>query len=207
MTEAAGTWPADAPVGTDAQVEGPKKRGRKPLPEGQRAANRRAYWEQWYEQHKEEIAAKRARAWREDPEYRDRENARRRRQRKAQRAKAPKVPRPRAQPWQVYQVEVCGVRQPAYTLGYVAHRLGCSEALLRLWRWRDQMPSSPLKSGAKHLYTEAMVEALVGARDRRARPRAGGWSVGSDPTMGEELREAWERITQKKVLTGHLAAL
>lgn len=198
MSEATTAWPTVEQVGTDVQVEGPTKgkRGRKPLPEGERAERRKKYWDGWYDEHKAEIAAKRARLWREDPEYRKRENARRRKQRRAKAKAAGK--RPRVAPWAESTVQVAGREERAYTLGYVAQRLGCSEALLRLWRWRGQLPESPFRVGRVHLYTEAMVGAIVEARDRRAKVRAGKWSVGSAPGMGEEIAAAWAAALKKE---------
>jgi hypothetical protein len=198
MSEATTTWLMGEHAGTVESAEEPRvkgKRGRKPLPEGERAARRKKYWDGWYADHKAEIAEKRARLWREDPEYRKRENARRRRQRRAKAKAAGR--KPRVAPWVESTVRV-GVREErAFTLGYVAQRLGCSEALLRLWRWRGQLPESPFRSGRVHLYTEAMVGVIVEARDRRARVRAGKWSVGAAPGMGEEIAAAWATILGK----------
>jgi hypothetical protein len=159
------------------------------LPPGERAKNRKQYWDNWYSEHKAEIAEKRSRMWHDDQGYRDRENARRRKQRRAKAEK--RVPRAKAAPWVECMVDAGGRQEKAYTLGYVAQRLGCSEALLRLWRWRGQLPESPYRQGRVHLYTEDMVNAIVVARDRRARVRAGKWSVGSSPGMGEEIQAAW----------------
>jgi hypothetical protein len=197
MSEATVAWPTVEQAGTVAPVEGPKKgkRGRKPLPPGERAARRKRYWEQWWEEHRDEVAAKRARLWREDPAYRDRENARRRKQRRAKAQE--RAPRPRGEPWLRIEVQVEGAVLVTYTLGYVAHRLGCSEALLRLWRLRGQLPASPFRQGRVHLYTEAMVDAIEATRDRRARVRAGKWSVGVSPGMGEEIAAAWRRVLEK----------
>jgi hypothetical protein len=198
MEEATTVWPVDETVGTVEQVSGPKKgkRGRKPLPEGERAVRRKKYWDAWYQDHKAEIAKKRARLWREDPEYRKRENARRRKQRRNKSKAAGK--RPRVAPWAESTVQVAGIAERAYTLGYVAQRLGCSEALLRLWRWRGQLPESPFRIGRVHLYTQAMVDAVVEARDRRAKVRAGKWSVGSAPGMGDEIAAAWAAALGKE---------
>lgn len=197
MHEATTVWPTVENAGTVAHDEGPKrgKRGRKPLPPGERAKNRKRYWDDWYEAHKADLAAKRAKLWREDPAYRERENARRRKQRAAKAAE--REPRVRAEPWLEASVCVSGQEQRAYTLGYVAQRLGCSEALLRLWRWRGQLPESPYRQGRVHLYTEPMVEAIVAARDRRAKVRAGKWSVGSAPDMGDEIAAAWAQVNGK----------
>lgn len=186
--EATTTWPTDVQDGTVGQVEGL-------LEQAERALARRAYWQDWYSANKARIAEKRSRLWREDAEYRQRENARRRRQRRAK-AKL-REQRPVSDPWFTVQVEVAGRAEPAYTLGYVARRLGCSEALLRQWRLRGQLPASPYRDGRRHLYTEAMVEAIAAARDRRLHARGGRYVVGEDPAMGDEIAEAWEKSAKR----------
>jgi hypothetical protein len=186
--EATTEWPTGEDAGTVAQVEGPRE-------QAERAAARKEYWQSWYAENRARIAAKRSQLWREDPEYRARENARRRRQRRAKAQQ--RAQRPVSDPWFTVQLEVAGRREVAYTLGYVARRLGCSEALLRQWRLRGQLPASPFRDGRRHLYTESMVDAIVAARDRRVHARGGRYVVGEDPGMGGEIAAAWQKVQKK----------
>jgi hypothetical protein len=186
--EATTAWPTDGTVESVGNVEGHDDRE-------QRAETRHAYWQEWYDANRQRIAEKRSRLWREDPEYRARENARRRKQRRA--AAAKRAPRPTSDPWFTAEVRVGERSEKAYTLGYVARQLGCSEALLRQWRLRGQLPESPYRDGRRHLYTEDMVAAIVAARDRRVHERAGRMVVGEDASMGAEIMAAWEKSSKR----------
>ena len=185
MHEATATWPTGETAGMDATDEGQERA---------KVEARQAYWQDWYARNQERIAAKRARLWREDPAYRARENARRRKQRRA--AAARRAQRPVSDPWFTVQVPLGNGPAAAYTLGYVARRLGCSEALLRQWRLRGQLPASPFRDGRRHLYTEAMVDAIVAARDRRVHERGGRLVVGEDAGMGAEIAAMWRKILE-----------
>ena len=181
--EATITWPEVDAVGVVGSVE------------GHGDGDRKGYWQEWYARNKERIAEKRARLWRDDAAYRERENARRRAQRRAKAVL--REPREQGDPWFEVEVEVGDHVEKAYTLGYVARRLGCSEALLRQWRLRGQLPPSPYRSGRWHLYTEGMIAAIVDARDRRLHVRGQRCVVGVDAEMGLELQQAWAKLGLK----------
>lgn len=105
----------------------------------------------WYERNKESLKEKRAKKYREDPEYRQAALDRAAKQRAA----APRQPADRDQRFRV----IDGIQVEVFRIGQVAEMIGRDEQTIRLWESRAVIPK-PSAPGRHRYYTAAQVGLL-----------------------------------------------
>lgn len=159
--------------------------------------NRKAYFEDYYQQKREELLRQRSERYRGDSEYREkaRERARERRARQREErerlraeGKLPsrKETASKSRRMKPVLVSVGGSKVVAYPARMVAEKIGRSVGTLNHWERVGLMPRTPLVSdGGSRYYTEGMLLVLQLAVSRRGRIHK------QDKSFREEVEKGW----------------
>jgi len=137
-----------------------------------RAPKAQDYFQEWYDDNREDLNERRRARYATDPEYRrkvqkwNREARERRRKesekedRKAKRAVKIKT----AGSWKTVEIEVDGVMVRMFTIGALARAIGKGISTIRVWERNGTLPETPYRSKkGDRLYTLEMVESIQSA--------------------------------------------
>lgn len=160
--------------------------------------NKPGYFKSWYDENKDELAAKRKQRYEDDPEYRQQVVDQSRKYRKGNRD-APRVRLPRHQVPKEHALPDGSVIK-LYSVGAFALYVRRSVQSINHWQREGLLPMTPYRAGKRgfRLYTKEMMDVvreIVGDK-RRIFP--------VDPNMGSRIKESWAGVGVPVDCTGGL---
>jgi len=152
--------------------------------------DRTEYFQNWYENNREDLLAKRREKYASDQKHAEkcRKRARRYRRevRNGQRV-APEVGQARSP----IQVQIRGGVEDAWTIPWLAEGIDRSVQTINYWTKNGLFPDTPIKTpGGHRLYTESMIEAVkevLGQRD-------GGLVSRDDRDFHRQIKTRWKKL-------------
>ncbi len=148
--------------------------------------NKDGYYDEWYDENKNELLDKRRGKYASDPDYAQkcREAAKEYRRRKKSGEISPSKRKQRST-----TVVVGGRSLNAWTISKLAEKVGRSVPTINHWSKHGLMPETPIKAaGGNRLYTDEMITVVKRAIQRR------GEVSKKDTTFKKEILEGWEKV-------------
>jgi len=147
-----------------------------------RASKAQDYFQEWYDDNRDELNQRRRERYAKDPEYRQKvqqwnreARARRRKESEKEDRKAKRAVKiGTIGAWKTVEIEVDGVKVRMFTIGALARATGKGISTIRVWERNGTLPETPYRSKkGDRLYTLEMVEAI-----QRALRQAGKLDIG-----------------------------
>jgi len=161
--------------------------------------DRKAYFENYYQEKKGELLQRRNERYKSDPEYREKAKerarawrAKKKQQRDEEREKLRaegKLENEGKRPRKPVLVIVGGRTLTAYPMKIVAEKLDRSVGAINYWSKIGLLPHTPIRTkGGNRLYTEGMILVMQMAISRRGRISK------TDTTFRDEIIAGWEEL-------------
>lgn len=169
------------------------------LSEEEKREIRSAYFKDYYDRKKDELAKKRKDKYDNDPEYREKiriSSIALRTRKKAELSRLrelgllPKKVHKKRSP-RTYFMEINGIMTQVYSIEEVSKKTNRSKVVLRDWIKRGIIPRSPLTTKKGYsLYTESMIDVINEVVASRT-------TVFSKDCLGDEVLRLWELESSK----------
>jgi len=148
---------------------------------------REGYFEDWYNENRLSILARRRERYASDPDYAEKcreASSRYRETLKGRRQSHPPAKRPR----KPTQISLNGQLCEGWSVGHLAEKINRSIPTVNHWSKMGLLPETPLRgNGDARLYTAPMMRVVKSAVLRRGEVRR------TDATFYEEVAEGWRR--------------